>query len=434
MRLAPLVTGFLSRNQFVKGVALVAGGTALGQLLAIAVSPILTRLYAPEDFGISASYASILAILLSVSSLRYEMAIPLPEHDDDAADLVRLGSVLTVISSLALATVTLLGRGTVLQAIPFLQPYWWVLPLGLCGAGLYQVLTYWAIRGKAYSVLAQTRISQSAGQIVTQVAFGLFSSGPLGLLLGHIVGQSSGSGTVIAKLWRTTAFSQRGVDFQRVMSAAKRYSRFPKYQVVASLLNTAGVQVPTLLLTTLYGPVAAGFFALSERIIGMPLTVVSNSAAQVFFGQASDLMKSSPEKLPSLMVRTIYRMATLAGVPLIGLAVISPWLFGKVFGGEWVIAGQYVQLLLPALIGKTLMTPVTHIFVILERQDLSLVFNSVRLILAVLSIVLPSGAGLPPKMTILSYSLVAMSSYILAFLMMHRACRTAAIFGGTREV
>ena len=78
------------RGRFAKGVAVLAGGAALGQAITVLVSPILTRLYSPEDFGVFGVYASILGIVTVIASLRYEYALPFPEDGETAANILAL--------------------------------------------------------------------------------------------------------------------------------------------------------------------------------------------------------------------------------------------------------------------------------------------------------------------------------------------------------
>ena len=75
----------LPKNAFARGISLLVGGTAGAQLLTILAAPALTRQYGPEDFGLLAVYASLLALIGVISSLRYELAIPLPVGDAEAA-------------------------------------------------------------------------------------------------------------------------------------------------------------------------------------------------------------------------------------------------------------------------------------------------------------------------------------------------------------
>ena len=67
----------LPRNRFARSVSVLVGGTAAGQIIVMAASPILTRLYSPEDFGLLSVYAGLLGILGVIASLRYQLATPL---------------------------------------------------------------------------------------------------------------------------------------------------------------------------------------------------------------------------------------------------------------------------------------------------------------------------------------------------------------------
>jgi len=80
-------------------------GTTLAQAIALAISPILTRLYAPEQFGVFALYLSIVALLAIVATGRYELAIVLPESDVDAWHLCALALLIAA----AVSVSTLLG-------------------------------------------------------------------------------------------------------------------------------------------------------------------------------------------------------------------------------------------------------------------------------------------------------------------------------------
>ena len=78
------------RRSFVRSVSLLVGGTAVSQALTVLAAPLLTRLYAPDDFGLLGGFVSLVATLGAFLTLRYSLAIPLPESDDDAAHLAIL--------------------------------------------------------------------------------------------------------------------------------------------------------------------------------------------------------------------------------------------------------------------------------------------------------------------------------------------------------
>ena len=62
-----------------KNIATLVTGTMIAQAIPIAISPILTRLYTPAEFGSFALYMSIVSILVVIATARYELAIVLPK-------------------------------------------------------------------------------------------------------------------------------------------------------------------------------------------------------------------------------------------------------------------------------------------------------------------------------------------------------------------
>ncbi|MBA3554317.1 MAG: oligosaccharide flippase family protein, partial [Gemmatimonadales bacterium] len=175
---------------------MLASGSAMGQLLLALALPLLAHLYTPADYGTLAVYSALIAVLVVLASLRYEMAIPLPEDDTAAASLLVLTfGILAAMAALVSLLVWLLGDSFVaVVKVPTLRPYLWLIPLGLLGAGAYQALSYWAIRRRAFGHLARTRLGQGAGQVVTQVAAGIAGAGAPGLLIGDLVGRVAGAG------------------------------------------------------------------------------------------------------------------------------------------------------------------------------------------------------------------------------------------------
>ena len=150
MKVPEFVKRFLPESAFAKNVSVLVGGTALGQVITVLASPLLTRIYTPDDFGTLAVFASFLSIAAVIASLRYELAIPLPEDDKTAANVLALSLSIVVGNSLLAGILVWLFGGKVVNVInaPQLRPYLWLLPLGIFGVGTYQVLNYWAIRKK----------------------------------------------------------------------------------------------------------------------------------------------------------------------------------------------------------------------------------------------------------------------------------------------
>src|SRR5690606_12589566 len=125
-------------------------------------SPAITRLYAPDDFGALAVFASIVGVFSVVAGLRYELAIPVPESEQDGAHVLVL-TLLAVIATTVMVAIGVVALGHyVVAAAPSLTAYLWLIPLSVLAIGTVQALTYWAIRTKAFGLIARTQLTQSA--------------------------------------------------------------------------------------------------------------------------------------------------------------------------------------------------------------------------------------------------------------------------------
>lgn len=358
-------------------VALVAGGSTLGRAVVILASPFLTRLFTPEDFGLLAVYTALLGILGGVVCWRYELAVPLPASRRTAANVLVLCLIIAAAMSLFAAVVVTLAREQIAGwlRVPGLAPYLWLLPLGLLAVGSYQALTYWAIRGQAFGRLARTHISQGVGQVAVQVGWGLGAAGPLGLLFGAVVGQATGVGTLARAAQREDASAFRAVRLRALRRVLHRYRRFPLLASGAVLLNSSARRLPALLLAALYGPQVAGFYALSQRVVGSPMQLIGGAVGQVYVGHAAPLIRQDAPRLRRLCMRVAGRMLLVGAVLLGAIGLGGPRLFELAFGAGWGEAGRYVQVLLVAYLGQFAVAPIAQTLHMLERQDVNLVWN-----------------------------------------------------------
>ncbi len=185
----------LPGGAFGRRVVTLASGTAAAQLLLALAVPLLARLYTPADYGALAVYASTLAVLVVVASLRYETAIPLADDDEIAGSLLALAFVLLAVTAAIVSLLVWLAGDAFVAAVrvPALRPYRWLIPVGFLATGTYQALSYWAIRRGEFARLARARLGQGTGQVVTQVALGFARTGAPGLLIGDVVAPAAGA-------------------------------------------------------------------------------------------------------------------------------------------------------------------------------------------------------------------------------------------------
>ncbi|MCQ4346601.1 oligosaccharide flippase family protein [Pseudomonas stutzeri] len=374
----------LPKAPFARSVGVLVGGTAGGQMLMVLAAPLLTRLFSPEDFGLLAVYGGLLALFLVVANLRYEIAIPLPEDEQVAANVTVLCLLAATLSSL-LSGVLVYFAGDGIAArlgVPELAAHLWLLPLGVFFGGIYLALNYWAVRHKQFGDIAATRIKQISATLAIQLLG--FKLGPVALLLGHASGHGAGSLALGRNFLRSPQLRQ--VSVAGILAAARRYRRFPLFSTWAGLFNTAGTQLPPLLLAALFSPVAAGLYTLAQRVLGAPMAVIGNAIGGVFLANATEARREG--RLAPLVAQVHERLAQIAMPAALVILLAAPALFSLVFGEEWHDAGHFAQWMAPWLYVTFVASPLSSLFDVLEQQKLELRFHAVLLVTRIGSIML----------------------------------------------
>jgi len=372
-RLTLAVRRVLPKNSFARGVSVLVGGTAGAQLLTVLAAPLLTRLYTPEDFGLLAVYGSLLALISVIASLRYELAIPLPEDDQEAANVAALCLLLIAGTTLlsVLATVFLGEYISNALGVPALAAYLWLLPLGVLLGGGYTVFNYWAVRNKDFKKIAGTKIIQSLAGLAIQITG--YKLGVIAMLSGQIAGQSAG----ILKLAKSalTLHTFKQISSAGIIQAANRYKKFPIYSSGAALFNTASTHAVPILFSIFYGPIFAGFYVLAHRVLLMPAALIGSAISQIFLSEGKT--KRDKQMLPKKTLAIHSKLAFVAMPAMYFFLLYGPMSFSYIFGNSWEKSGLYSQILAPWVYLVFTASPISSVNTILEKQKFSFIFDGV---------------------------------------------------------
>ncbi|MGD8450932.1 MAG: oligosaccharide flippase family protein [Phycisphaerae bacterium] len=375
-KLWSLVERVVPMGPFARSVAVVGGGTGVGYALVLAASPIITRLYLPPDFGVLGVYISLVSMGLVVISWRYESAIPAPEEDGSAANVLALVLALVVGMSTLIAVVLWVLGDVVLLWLdaPRLRPYLWLVPFNTLVGGIYGAFQLWSVRKKAFAAIAQSKLSQAVGAVTTQIGLGLLYLGPLGLLLGHVVRWGGGGAALIRIFWRDHFACLKQVSVPRVLEEARRYRRFPMFTSWSALLNTCSAQLPVMLLSAFFGTAPVGLYVLTSQVLWTPLNFIGQAISQVFFSNAAEASRQG--QTAGITLRVFTGLAGV-GTPYAALLMITaPEVFSLVFGPKWMMAGVYAQFLCPWLLVVFTVAPLSSLVYVLERQQGDLIFQA----------------------------------------------------------
>lgn len=394
-----------SSSSFSGNVLKVVSGTTFAQAVSFITAPILTRLYAPEAYGILALFGSITGIIGVVACLRYEMAIILPERDDEAANLLGISLGFVLLISLLMIPIIWLVRSPITQWLkaPSLASYLWLAPLVIFIDGLSLVLNYWNTRTRHFGRLSMARVISSITATPLMLALGFAGHATGGSMIGaSVAGQVVATSILAGQIWRTDRnVFLRYIHWQAMKEGIYRYKKFPMFDSWAGLMNAVSVQLPPLLLAGFFSATVVGFYALGNRLLSVPMSVIGGAVAQVFFQRAAEAKNAGD--LPLVVRTTFMRLMALGSFPLLLVMVIGKDIFSVVFGSQWAEAGIYAQILAPWFLFVFLGSPISTLFSILEMQGSFLLFNSALLATRVASL-FAGGLAQSILITLLLYS------------------------------
>lgn len=358
-------------------------GTTIAQAIPIAISPILTRIYTPEDFGLFALFLAITTIFGSIANGRYELAIMLPKKDEDAINIFALGFIITCCLSFVLFLLVILFNDyfTTLLGNEEIRLWLYLVPLSVFLTGIYNILTYFNNRKKKYKDLAKATVIKSIALAITQLLVGLIKEGVLGLVSGYIISQFFANVRLLKNIISNNSLISK-ISIVNIKTVGKRYIKFPKYLILAHGMNTISNQLPILLIGVLFNSTSAGFLTLTQRVLGIPINLIANSIGDVFREEASKCYIKNKE-CKKIYVSTLKKLIIISIIPFGLIVYFSPYLFSIIFGEEWGIAGEYLQILSPMYFIRFITTPLSSMGIIAEKQKIDLIWQSILFLLLV---------------------------------------------------
>lgn len=393
------------KSDYSKNVITLITGTAFAQAIPIAIAPILTRIYGPEEMGMFALYMSIVAVLSIIATGRYELAIMMPKKNSDAASIAVLAMTISVFVSLLLFGFVVLFKGSisVLLGRPEIEPFLFLVPLSVFVTGIYQSLNYWSNRQKHFRRIATSRVVQSTAMTSTHVFGGISGLGIFGLIAGGIIGQIVATVALAKMIWKEDKQLFNKVTKEDQILLAQRYIKYPKFLLIAHLLNSISSQSPIFLLSALFTSASAGFYMLTQRVISAPVSLIAQALGDVFRQEASHAFIHEGNCIKQYK-QTFKKLVIIATVPFAIFAYFAPDFFEFIFGGEWRVSGVYAQILTPMFFLKFITSPLSTMFLIAGKQRLDLIWQTALTICTV------SSFGVGYYLSDVGISLVAFSS------------------------
>lgn len=318
-------------------------GTAFAQAIGFALTPVISRLFTPADFGIFGSFNAVTGVIAAGITLDYSQAIMLPKEKKDALNLFFISCFSTIIITILGAIVCLIAPAYMLGLMKAPGP--WVLVLlvlALLITGMNISLQSWCVRVKAFKQTSASQVIRSLSSNGMQIWFGFFKSGSAGLIISSILADLAASLNLLHIVLDDLKTCVCKINWQRMKQLVVEYSDFPIYSASKNVINALSMGLPVLLLTNYYGIAVAGAYAFADRILSAPMGLILRALRQVLFQKAAETDHHG-RSLLTLFLKVTAGLFAIAIIPALILIVWAPPIFSFIFGNKWLIAGEFAS-------------------------------------------------------------------------------------------
>ena len=377
----------LPRAPIARSIMLLAGSTAMAQLIGICAMPLVTRLYTPAQIGIVSLFLSFFGFWASTLSWRYEYALLIAKDDAESHVICRLAIGLVIFMSLVgVPLLWLLQSSNFMEfeLLPIWAPFI-AFPI-LMGHGIFMVYRSWALRAGLIQHITKATIYRSGTGALSKVGLGVLGWGVLGLFIAELIAACVSMFKLLTATTRHYCASKpKCIDRKTLFSTGKQYSKFPLLETPSAWLDSLAFVLPLPLVATLYGAEAAGWFGLARMVVSVPNSQIGGAVADVFQMElAKAVLAHDAPRARQLFYAIMKKTALFGIVPLVGTVAFFPWLMPIIFGDNWAPAGLAAAALAPWFYAALIISPLSRALSVLQAQEFKFFYDisAVGLLLA----------------------------------------------------
>lgn len=367
----------MQKSKFLKNSLTLMLGTVFSQAIPIAISPILTRIYAPSDFGIFALFASIAMLFSTFATGRYDLAIMLPKKNSDAVNILMLSIFLTTMTSLIVLLIIVFFHFEIVALFKNKEIDEWLffIPLTVLFTGVYQSFSVWLTRNNYYNSVAASNVVQTGSAATVNLSMGFQGLGASGLISGQLIGQGIASTYLGYFLLKKQNNMLKSVNKIKIIVMAKKYIRNPKYLLPASVLEVSANQFPIWIISGLFTSGLTGFYSLSVRLLSLPMSLIGGAVAQSFYQEFTDRYYKKDKAIKQFMLKIWLSMALLGILPALVVVLYGEVIFGFIFGEVWKESGKIASVLIVMYYARFISSPTSSAMLTLRMEKLSFIFG-----------------------------------------------------------
>ncbi|WMJ73259.1 oligosaccharide flippase family protein [Cytophagaceae bacterium ABcell3] len=354
-------------------------------LLSLLLSPVITRLYAPDAYGVFSLFSAIVLNLSMLGTLRYTQAFVLPKNTKQFRPLFQLTILLGLIYILLIGFSLYSFKALITKTfgLEALGGWYFVIPFVVLLVITNEIVKAYCLRKKLFKLNAGVEVFSSLNAKAISVFFGYFLAGnSFGLIFSDIFSRTT---FFIARfsLFTSNRFKRlfRSFSLKKIKSTFFEYSSYPKYVLPGNYINLFSEQLPLFVLGAYFSTAFTGAYGFGGAMLSMPMSLLARSFSSVFLQKGAEVYHSNPDQLAGLTLKLHNRIFYLGLLPISFLIVNADWLFSFVFSTNWEYAGVFVQLMAVVSLFKLSSTSIISVRRLYGKEQHTLYISIVLVVL-----------------------------------------------------
>ena len=370
-------------TSFRRDVLKLASSTGISQLLIIAATPALSRLYGPEAFGRLAVFASLYSILVGIFMLKFELSILLPKQIEKAIELTRLTLRLSAwLSSgllVGMIVASLAGRAD-------FAPIYFLLPLTVFTGALLSTAQQWGSRLKNFGYSSISSVSNTLTNLT--LCFLLFYAGFVkeGLIVGYVAGLIAAAVYLCLKHSSIFANALSGRELH-TRALIREYSQFPTHILPNAIVAALAQFSLPIIVSYYFSTATVGQYSMANRALLLPATLLGGAIADTFRSEFVSRLHRGDDHV-ALLKKMLVTLIAIAVPAFVGIYLLSPMAFALILGDQFVEAGTYAQYLCAGAAAQFITLPFLYLFIALGKTRAGLIIQTTLNVLPIAGFVI----------------------------------------------
>jgi lipopolysaccharide exporter len=338
--IAPKFRNLFTKERLTGASSVLVSASVASNLLRLVSTIVLTRVLAPNDFGLIAIIGSIFYVIAMVTDAGFQAYVVRHERGDEPQFLDAIWTIhlarglLNAVAAAALA----LPLSQLLQK-PELAPLLAVAAISIAIDGAASLTLFTALRRNMVRRLSTIDLAAQFGQF----AVGLVAAWVLGNAWALVIA------LIVSSVVRTAASYLLFPDSRRLIRLDRPLAsdlwRFSRVIAVSSMLTLAIAQVDKLVLARVLSLEQFGIYAIAANLAAAPAAIAVQYSSRIFYPALAATWRAEPQRIREVFYKlrgVLFYLYLLGGGLLIGSA---PLVIRILYDPRYLDAGLYLRLL-----------------------------------------------------------------------------------------